>query len=243
MVHGSKTKPWVLGLTGPSGAGKSTVCVLLRQQNFGGCLRFIDADMISRQVAEPYTPCLRKLVSVFGEEILRQDGSLDRRRLGSMVFGNPERVKRLNQTILPFIVEEICRRIDAYALEAGVRGIVLDAPTLFESGADRLCDRTASVLAPREDRVARICSRDTITPEEAGKRLDSQLSEDFYRTHSDFLLWNGARKDRLTEEIREMAFWLGLIPEREFRASALRRRRRIKQRLSQPGGGFAGTHP
>lgn len=226
---------WVLGLTGPSGSGKSTVCALLRQEDFGKFLRFIDADQVSRQVAEPNTPCLAALVQAFGREILRTGGSLDRHRLGNMVFGSPEQVEKLNRTILPFIVEEIRRRIEAYAQEEGVRGIVLDAPTLFESGADRMCSRVASVLAPREDRAARICARDGISLEAANKRLDSQLPASFYRTHSDFILWNGTRRDKLMEGIRRMAFWLELIPPREYRFSPLRRRQRMKRRSAFPG--------
>ncbi len=224
----AKTKPWVLGLTGPSGSGKSTVCTLLRDSKYkGNSLRFIDADIVSRQVVEPGSPCLKKLACVFGKEILLLDGGLDRWKLGNMVFGDPKQVEMLNQTIFPYILEEIQRQINMYALEPGVNGIILDAPTLFESSADKMCSITASVLAPREIRIERICKRDGISKEAAIKRIDSQQSDRFYQTHSNFLLVNGNRKDKLEGEIQKMAFWLGLIPAQDFRFS--RKRRRIRQ--------------
>ena len=219
-------KPWVLGLTGPSGSGKSTVCSLLRDAKYSkGALRFIDADLISRQVVEPGFPCLDNLVCTFGKEILLPNGTLDRRKLGNMVFGNPEQIEKLNQTILPYILAEIQNRINAYALEDGVKGIILDAPTLFESGADKMCSCTASILAPRGIRVQRICARDGISEEAAIKRIDSQHTDDYYKRRSDFVLVNGTRKDNLKMEVQRMAFWLGLLPAQDFRSSPRRRRK------------------
>ena len=226
MGTNHRPKPWVLGLTGPSGSGKSTVCTLLRQGEMGSFLRFIDADQVSRQVVEPGLPCLRRLTQVFGEEILLPDGHLDRRKLGGMVFGDPEKVELLNQTTLPFIVEEIRQQIKAYALEDGVRGIILDAPTLFESGADKMCSQVASVLAPRELRLERICQRDGISPEAAEKRLNSQHSDDFYRRRSRFVLTNGDSRERLEEEVCRMLRWLEDIDRREYRSLRTRQRRR-----------------
>lgn len=223
--------PWVLGLTGPSGSGKSTVCALLRSGDFGESLRFIDADLVARQVVEPGSLCLEKLTEVFGRDILLPGGGLDRRKLGGLVFGDPERVQTLNRAILPFIVEEIRRRIQAYSQEEGVKGIILDAPTLFESGADRMCSAIASVLAPRELRMKRICARDGISRETAEKRLNSQLPDGFYRLHSQFALWNGAQRRRLEREVSRMALWLGLLPQRESLFYHRRQRRRIQERI------------
>ena len=224
-----KQSPWVLGLTGPSGSGKSTVCTLLRR-DYGERLRFIDADLVARQVVEPGTPCLERLTEVFGGDILLPGGGLDRRKLGGMVFGSPERVETLNRTILPFIVEEIGGRIQGFSQEAGVKGIILDAPTLFESGADRMCGAVASVLAPRELRLRRICARDGLSREAAEKRLNSQLSDGFYRLHSQFALWNGERMERLEGEVSRMALWLGLLPQRERLSHRRRQRRRAEGR-------------
>jgi len=222
-----KRKPWVLGLTGPSGAGKSTACALIRKLGYkGDTLRFIDADMVSRQVVEPESPCLEQLARVFGREILLPDGALNRRKLGNMVFGNPEQVNKLNQSIFPYILEEIQRQINAYALEDGVNGIILDAPTLFESGADCLCSLTAAVLAPRETRIERIYQRDGISRGAAVKRIDSQHTDGYYKMRADFVLVNGARKNKLESDVQKMAFWLGLIPGQDFRYSPRRRRKR-----------------
>lgn len=230
MKRTERENPWVLGLTGPSGSGKSTVCALLRAGDFGESLRFIDADLVARQVVEPGSLCLEKLTEVFGRDILLPGGGLDRKRLGGLVFGDPERVEKLNRTILPFIVEKIRRQIQAYSQEEGVKGIILDAPTLFESGADRMCSFVASVLAPRELRLRRICVRDCISREAAEKRLNSQLPDGFYRLHSQFVLWNGERMERLEREAARMALWLGLLPQRERLLCRRRQRRRTQER-------------
>lgn len=223
----ANTKPWVLGLTGPSGSGKSTVCTFLQGAEYkGNSLRFIDADMVARQVVEPGSPCLEKLSGLFGREILLSDGGLNRRKLGNMVFGSSKQVEKLNQTIFPYILEEIQRQMNHFALEKGVNGIILDAPTLFESGADKMCSITASVLAPREIRIERICKRDGISKEAAIKRIDSQQPDRFYQTHSNFVLINGNQREKLESEIQKMAFWLGLIPSQNFRFSQRRRRKR-----------------
>ena len=127
----------ILGLTGQSGAGKTTVSRYL-----AGLPGFfvIDADQVAREVAGVGMPCLEKLREAFGEEILLPSGELDRRKLAGIVFSDPSRLATLNAVTLPFITRRIDEQIES--LRGHYRCVVLDAPTLFESGPDvRRCRR------------------------------------------------------------------------------------------------------
>lgn len=195
----------VLGLTGQSGSGKSTVCALLRQRCPEG-LAFIDCDLVARLVVEPDKPCLCVLEKAFSDHVegklLREDGSLDRRKLGAAVFGNRELLARLNSIIFPYILEEIDRQIrELLPLN---RLVVLDAPTLFESGADSRCQKIVSVIAPQELRIERICKRDGISMEAARQRLASQHDDQYYVRRSDFVLRNSRDEMYILAQLDEM---------------------------------------
>lgn len=172
----------VMGLTGPTGAGKGVVgaCFAAR-----GAL-VIDTDRVAREVVAPGQPCLQALVEVFSPSILKADGSLDRAALAAVAFADEAAHERLNATTHPFIIErslEMLRASDA-ALA------VIDAPLLFESGMDRLCDVTVAVLAPAETRLARIMARDGIDRDRAVLRMKAQPPDAFYRDRADHILNN-----------------------------------------------------
>ncbi len=201
----------VLGLTGPSGAGKSTVCKLLSRR-CPRALTFIDADQVARQVVEPGTPCLELLCQRFGKlvegSLLLEDGHLNRRKLGSAVFGNPERVALLNETIFPFILKELREQIAL--LSQSHRVVVLDAPTLFESGADKLCHRIVTVLAPKPLRIRRICRRDNIDEAAAMQRLASQHPDRYYTSRSDAVIRCDGSLRAVTQQLDLLLCRLGL---------------------------------
>lgn len=185
---------FVLGLTGPTGAGKGVVAARLVKRGFV-C---IDADREARAVVEPGSPCLAALVRVFGAGILKGDGSLDRAELAKLAFAGG-RVAELNATTHPFIRARIEYTLAELA-QQGAHYVVLDAPALFESGADRICDRVAAVLAPREDRLARIMRRDGLTLEQAQGRLSAQPDDSFYTQRADAVLQNGGDESALERE-------------------------------------------
>ena len=190
----------VVGLTGQTGAGKSTVAEIFAERAF----QVINADQVSRQVVAPGEPCLEKLVDCFGAGILNPDGSLDRKALAEIVFTDQEQLNLLNRTIHPFIIQEIQKQIQEHAV-AGQSYILLDAPTLFESKADRLCSRIISVIADQEIRCERIMQRDHLTRQSALERINSQLEEDYFISHSDDILENNADQRELAEKSRELA--------------------------------------
>lgn len=195
-----KHAPIIVGLTGQTGAGKSTVSEIFAASGYS----VIDADKVARVVAEPGTPCLKQLAETFGGGILRQDGTLDRPALAGIVFTDKAQLDRLGAVMYPYITEDVLRRIERFRRE-GARAVLLDAPTLFESGTDKLCDVIISVTAPEEQRLRRIMARDSISGQAARARMNAQLTEAFFLTHSDHVLCNGGSPDSLRTKVLALA--------------------------------------
>lgn len=190
------SKLFTVGLTGQTGAGKSAVSALLRRAGF----EVIDCDKVSREVTEKGKPALCALVRAFSPEILTKTGELDRKALGGIVFSDPTALALLNRTIFPFIIrriEEMCAALK----EKGETLVVLDAPTLFESGADALCDYIIGVCADESLRKERIIARDGLTENEALSRMASQHTEAFFREHCHSIIENNGSQQALCEAV------------------------------------------
>lgn len=171
-----------LGLTGPTGAGKTTVARLLEQNG----IPLVDADAIARTVTEKGSPVLSALADTFGKDILFPDGSLDRRALAAVAFSSKENTEKLNAVTHPAILARIRRAL----ADATGDAVILDAPLLFETGLDALCDHTVAVVADEAVRLARITARDGISEEAAKKRMAVQPDTAFYAARADILLYN-----------------------------------------------------
>ncbi|MDD7646022.1 MAG: dephospho-CoA kinase [Ruminococcus bromii] len=175
----------IVGLTGQTGAGKSTVSKILAER---GCT-VIDCDGVTRDPALYSGACLEELQKAFGRDIIEPDGSLNRRLLANRAFADEASAATLNRITHPVIYSRLCAEIDA-CRKAGARLIVLDAPTLFEAGADRLCRRVVSVVAEESVRLERIMRRDGLREAEAKRRMHAQQTDAFYADRSDFVLDN-----------------------------------------------------
>jgi dephospho-CoA kinase len=173
------SKP-VIGLTGPTGAGKSTVAAAFRKL---GCI-VVDADLAARTIADR-PDCLDRLKSAFGTDIVRRNNSLDRQKLAGRAFSSPENTRKLNRITHPAIIAECKRHISA-ALASECKAVILDAPLLFESGTQDLCDATVAVITPDASRRKRIMTRDGIPEEAARKRMAAQHGNDYYRRKADY---------------------------------------------------------
>lgn len=173
-------KPHVIGLTGPTGAGKSTVAQALRRL---GCV-IVDADAAARSVTEQ-PGCLSKLKETFGADVVGPDGILDRKILSKRAFSSPEATRLLNSITHPAIFEACIRQIRE-AQQAGCRAVILDAPLLFESGAERLCDAAIAVTASTGSRLKRIMARDNIDKELARARMEAQHGETYYTARAGY---------------------------------------------------------
>jgi dephospho-CoA kinase len=160
-----------VGLTGGIATGKSTVSRL-----FVECgARLIDADVLAREVVTPRQPAWRKIAETFGSEMLRPDGTLDRDRLGKVVFGDPKQLEKLNAIVHPHVAaaqEQKSREIagkDPHAV------IVYDAALLIEAGAHMRMDKIIVVTADEQTQLARLKARDHLSTEEAKRRIAAQM--------------------------------------------------------------------
>lgn len=196
----------VIGLTGPTGAGKGAVATIF--EGYG--IPVINADRVYHELITPPSSCLQELVEIFGKEILLPDGSLNRRTLASIVFSNPAEREKLNTVTHRYVMEEIKTRMERLRRE-GVPVAALDAPQLFEAGAHKACGAVVSVLAERQTRLERIVARDNITPEAAMRRILAQKSDEFFKTHSDYIIENNGNIDLLTPQVHRILAELGVI--------------------------------
>lgn len=189
----------VIGLTGQTGAGKSSVSKIIRSQG----ITVIDCDAVSREVVANEKGCLADMALEFSIAILNMDGTLNRKRLAEIVFGDSKKLERLNALIFPYIRSYIKDKLEL--LEAqGERVVVLDAPTLFESGIDADCDSVISVIASEALRLNRIVVRDHLTDEEARRRIAAQHKDSFYTTRSQIVIVNDKDEQELHVKTLEL---------------------------------------
>lgn len=187
------TKPFFIGLTGPSGAGKGYVCEYLSELGF----HIINSDEVVKNIYQNNLPLLDKLADIFGNDIIK-DGTLDRKRLGEIVFNDNEKLKQLNSIIHPEVIAQ-CEQL-AKPLS------VLDAPQLFEAKAQNKCNVIITVMADKKLRAKRITERDSISYEKAMERINAQLSEQYYIDNADYVIYNNGEDiktqiDNILEEI------------------------------------------
>ena len=196
---------YIIGLTGMSGAGKTTAC-----EAFSECgVDIINCDLVARTVVLKGKPALKELKDYFGDEIIFPDGTLDRKKIGNLIFSDESARLAFNEIIYPYISYEMIMNAVEY-IKMGSKYVLLDAPTLFESGTDSFCDVIVSVVAEREDSIKRIMLRDNLSREEAENRLSSQHAADFYCDKSDFCVFNNGTREELKSKIKNI---FGLIGE------------------------------
>lgn len=171
----------LIGLTGQSGAGKSTAAKVFEQNGF----TVINADELVKKVYAPNSPCLFAISSRFGRDIINTDGTLNRVLLAQRAFSSIENTAALNEIVHPFVLSEMLRELKDVEDIA-----VFDAPQLFESGIDAVCDVIVSVVADEDVRLKRITLRDGITEAQARDRINAQHSEEFFKSNSDFIIEN-----------------------------------------------------
>ena len=195
----------ILGLTGQSGAGKTLFAKMLTEKGHP-C---INADELYHSMLIPPSKVLDAIKTTFGEEFLLPDGSLDRKKLGRHVFLNKERLTLLNETVLPIVTEKIAEIANQHQ-KAGATLLIIDAPTLFESGYDKSCDMTVSIIAPKESRTDRIADRDNISLEDAILRTNAQKDDSFYYERSDYVIVNDKDLDDLQRKAERLICAMGI---------------------------------
>lgn len=198
----------VIGLTGPTGAGKGAVASIFARYG----IPVINADRVYHELIAPPSSCLQELAEVFGKQILLADGSLDRRALGGIVFSDPAAREKLNSITHRYVMEEVQGQMERFRRE-GVRVAVFDAPQLFEAGAHNACGAVVSVLADRGLRLERIMARDGLTAEAAMRRILAQKSDEFFKTHSDYIVENNGSLESLAPQVHRILLALGVISQ------------------------------
>ena len=194
----------VIGLAGGSGSGKTTVSDLFLRYN----VLPINTDEIYHDLTSSQTECLSAIVEEFGSQVLNESGTLDRKKLGSIVYADPEKMRRLN-TISHYYVLCKVREIISDAESKGYCAVIVDAPLLFESGFDRECDLIIALTANEESRVSRIIARDGISADDAIKRISNQLSDDFLASRADFIITNNGSVGDLTQQVKRIVNLIG----------------------------------
>ena len=174
----------VLGITGPTGAGKTTA--LREVEKLGGSV--IDCDVVYYKLLESDLTLQGMLESAFGP-LQDESGAIDRKKLGSIVFGNPEKLEQLNAIAQSAVTNCTIEMLEKYRAK-GATLVAIDAIGLLESPLKALCSATVAVIAPPEVRVKRIMAREGISEEYAWSRVKAQKPDDYFTQGCDYALWN-----------------------------------------------------
>ena len=191
----------IAALTGGIASGKSTVAHMFAEMG----AHIIDTDLIARQVVEPGSPGLAKVVQTFGPVCLTSQGELDRRFLRELIFNDPKARQTLNGILHPLIRREVKRRLEQLACEFPGQVALVDVPLLFETGWYKKYDKIILVYVPAHIQLARLMSRDNITKEQAQKALAAQMPIDEKRHKATFLVDNSGPLDKT--QLSARAVW------------------------------------
>ena len=190
----------IVGLTGGISSGKSTVSSYFRQLK----IPVIDADEVARKVVEPNSQGVKEIRKAFGNDVFEEDGSLNRQKLGELVFSDVENRQKLDELLQPLIKIMILEEIEEYR-QKGEKMIVLDLPLLFEKQYEELCEEIIVVYVPRELQLERLMKRNQYTKQEALSRIDSQLSIEEKRKRATVLFDNQGTIQQLYHQVEQ---WL-----------------------------------
>jgi dephospho-CoA kinase len=195
-----------IGLTGGIASGKSTVAAMLRQLH----MVVIDADEIARQVTaidgEAYEPIIR----AFGEDILQNDGTIDRLKLGSIVFHDENKRKLLNEIVHPVVRKKMLQQKETY-IQQGKQTVVLDIPLLFESRLEHLVDRIIVVYVNEEIQLERLMKRNGFSVEEATARIRAQLPLEEKIKKADAVIDNSGSIEETQQQLHDLLTRWGVL--------------------------------
>jgi len=192
----------VIGLTGGIGSGKSTVSHVLAE--LGAMV--IDADTVGHQAYQPGTETWKDVVAAFGQEVVAADGSIDRKKLGAIVFGEAGALERLNRIVHPRMYDMMAAQIEEYR-QQGVKVVVLDAAILIEANWTPLVDEVWLTAASELTVVQRVKKRTGLPEEQIRSRIRSQLSNEEREKHASVVINNDGSLDELRAKVVEL--WEG----------------------------------
>lgn len=186
----------IIGLTGGTGTGKTTISQFFAEAGF----EVIDYDKVTREVYTKGSECLDEIIDTFGKCILDDDGNLNRKALGEIVFADKALLDTLNKIVYKYILDYT--RDTIANSEDGL--LLLDAPTLFESGLNIECDSIVGVVAKKDLKVKRVTQRDNLEAERVEDRINSQKSDEFFYENCDFIIVNNGSLADLEIQVKDI---------------------------------------
>lgn len=190
----------LLGVTGGIASGKTTVANMLAELG----APIVDFDLIARKVVEPGRPALKEIVDYFGTQVLREDGTLDRKKLSEIVFRDTEKRKKLESFIHPRMGEEVLRQVNALAQEDPNAIIQMVVPLMIELNLQYQCHKLLVVYIPEEMQIQRLMERDGITRDQAAAMLKSQLPIEEKLGYADFVIRNHGSLEETRKQVEEL---------------------------------------
>lgn len=193
----------IIGLTGSIASGKSTVANMLKAYG----LPIVDADLVARQVVEPGSETLKQIAAAFGDDVIQTDGTMDRTKVGTLIFHDEAKRTQLNSIIHPAIRAEMLRQRDSY-IAAGEPNVVMDIPLLFESKLQSYVEKIIVVSVSEETQLSRLMARNTLSEEEATARIRSQLAMDVKEAGADAVIYNNGTIEETAAQLKAiLAEW------------------------------------
>jgi dephospho-CoA kinase len=187
----------IIALTGGIASGKSTATRYLGEKG----LPVIDCDLLGHRAYEPDTQAYAQVIETFGDDVIGEDGKIDRRVLGGKVFGDPDALKRLTDIIWPEIRRLAEADISAIRSENRASVIIVEAAVLFEAGWENIADEIWVVVVDPKTALTRAMARDGTDQETIQKRIDSQLTNDVRRQRADVVIDNSGDEDALLKAL------------------------------------------
>ncbi|UTB80500.1 dephospho-CoA kinase [Staphylococcus carnosus] len=200
----------VIGLTGGIGTGKSTVSNLLEVHGF----KIVDADVASREAVEKGSEGLQQIKQVFGDKAIDQNGEMDRKYIGEIVFNDAKKRKELNQIVHPIVREIMDEQKEQYLSEG--YNVIMDIPLLFENNLQDTVDETWLVYASESIQVERLMERNDLSQEEAKARVYSQISIDKKRRMADHVIDNRGTLLELKQNLDQLLMDEGYIQQADY---------------------------
>ena len=185
----------IIGVTGSSGAGKTELCKFIQKSNDA---EIIDADQVAKKLSKKGTMYLNSIIDSFGEDIIYKNGALNRKKLANIIYEDDSKREQLNSCTFDYIVQDIKNSTNHKDI------ILIDAPLLFESGLDSICDFVIVLISEREEQIKRICKRDGISEEDAIKRLNAQSTNEFFLENGDIIVYNNKTLKDLENEVKKL---------------------------------------
>ena len=189
----------VLGLTGGIATGKSTADKFFEEKN----IPIVDCDEIAHNIMNVNKPAWKDIKEVFGEKYLNEDQTINRKKLGKLVFNDPTKMKILNEITHPRIFQEMESQIAQYKSE-GYSLIIVDAPVLFESHSEKYYDKTLVISLPQDLQIKRLMARNNLTKEEALSRINSQMALKEKEARATYVIENTGSVEDLYKKLNEL---------------------------------------